>query len=601
MILDLANELCESSPTAWWELHASIIGKDRAAGYITAPNLIANKMQAEYDEIWDQCLEDGIGCRIVGLKGRQQGSSTKGVGTIYWMGRSRNCKTIIVGDEYEKSIKNLVAMFDTYAETDRFEWSNTYNRPSKTFSNGSILETDTANDARAGASGTFQAAMLTEVAHWPETGKISAKATFAALLSCVPDLPGTYVLVESTPNGIGGAYYDTYQNAISLEQYRKCKAEGIPFPKKWNGFFKVFYPWWQHPEYQRAVTSAERQEILDTLTDKERELMDYAREAMTVERLAWRRWKIASPAFNGDEDRFEKEYPYSETSGFLTSGRRAFHLKSIQTMRKHTKEPKFGTFDWADPSETRVIFRPCEEDDAIVKIWEQPMPGYAYWLPVDPAEGAAQTIGEDTDNHVPGVMREGFLGADGQWYPPALVARLADCFHEKRDDAIACRWDIDVLALNIRKLNAYYGGCPVVPEMNKDRGLCEWLKTAGVQVYERTHRNRVDETETKMLGWKTDTSSRPFLTDLLKSAIRKFDEVGGGIMIWDKLVLDELDTCIIDEKGKIVGMPGKHDDSMMCLGIGLATKASAQTLHAQINRARASYDSPETTDTTFGL
>ena len=87
MILNLQNELCETSPTAWWELHASIIGKDRAAGYITATNrekpLIANKMQREYDEIWEQCLEDGIPCRIVGLKGRQQGSSTKGVATLY--------------------------------------------------------------------------------------------------------------------------------------------------------------------------------------------------------------------------------------------------------------------------------------------------------------------------------------------------------------------------------------------------------------------------------------------------------------------------------------------------------------------------------------
>lgn len=601
MILGLANELCETSPTAWWELHASIIGKDRAAGYITAPNLIANKMQAEYDEIWDQCLEDGIPCRIVGLKGRQQGSSTKGVGMLYWLSRSRNCKSIIVGDEYDKSIKNLVAMFDTYAETDRFPWDSTYNRPSKTFSNGSILETDTANDARAGASGTYQGGMLTEVAHWPETGKISAKATFAALLSCVPDLPGTYVLVESTPNGIGGAYYDTYQNAISLAQYRECKAKGIPFPKKWNGFFKVFYPWWEHPEYQRAVTPAERQEILDTLTDKERELMDYAKEAMTMERLAWRRWKIASPAFNSDEDRFEKEYPYSETSGFLTSGRRAFHLKSIQTMRKHCKEPTFGTFDWADPGETRVIFRPCEEDEAIVKIWEHPKPGYKYWFPVDPAEGSAQTIGEDTDNHAPCMMRDGFLGEDGLWYPPAMVARLADCFHEKRDEAIACRWDIDVLADNIRKLYAYYGGCPVVPEMNKDRGLCERLDGEGVQVYRRMQRNRVEQTETPMLGWRTDEANRRFLTDLLKSSIRKFDEVGAGVMIWDKLVLDELDTCIIDEKGKLVAMPGKHDDTMMAIGIGLATRAVAQTLQAQYNRRpSSSYDSPPA-DSTYSL
>ena len=574
MILSLENELVRESPSAWWELHSSIMGKDRAAGPITAPNLIANQMQAEYVAIWKQCCADGIPCRIVGLKGRQQGSSTIGVAILYWIARSRNSRTMIVGDEYEKSVKNLKAMFDYYALSDRFDWGNSYNPSSGVFSHGSLFETDTANDPRAGASGTIQAALLTEVAHWKETGKISAKQTFGAFFECVPNLPETFILVESTPKGASGAYFDTYQKAISLAEYRRRMDAGEPMPTWWNGFFKVFYAWWQHPEYTRQADAAMAAEIMGSLTDNEQELLSED-PSIDVHRLYWRRTKIATPAFNGDEEKFEQEYPRNERSGFLTSGRRAFPMKAIQQMRKLVKEPHYGTLEWSNPQRTKAVFRPTSEDEAMVKVWEMPRPGYGYWFPLDPAKGASQTVGADPDNHAPGVLRQGNFDG-GTWEPPMLVARLANCFEEKRQKKISCRWAMDVLADFTARLAAYYGNCQVVPEVNQDSGLTQQLHNMGVDVYVRTEFNRLEQKTTNQIGWRTDEANRRFCLEMLATAIRKHDQQGEGVLIQDPLVLDELDTCIINQTGKVEAMSGSHDDTVLMIGIGLATSGVAK-------------------------
>src|SRR5690606_27776411 len=111
----------------------------------------------------------------------------------------------------------------------------------KIFANGSELMTETANDPRAGASGTFQALVCTEVAHWPNTGIRSAQKTLAAVMSCVPNKPDTLIILESTANGMQGAYYDTYQKAVTFEEFKAGK--------RGNGFIKIFYAWWEHPEY----------------------------------------------------------------------------------------------------------------------------------------------------------------------------------------------------------------------------------------------------------------------------------------------------------------------------------------------------------------
>jgi hypothetical protein len=571
-----AQSIWRNSPGAWFEAFGYVYDKQRnlrssETALRKEDLLILNRMQQELDEIVAYCAEHGIPCRIVTLKGRQQGSSTWSTAALYHWCRRRRTKACIIGDVYERSVANLLAMFNLFAQHDKFPWGSTYRAPSRTFSNGSQLTTETANANRAGASGTLQAVLCTEVAHWLETPGISAKSVFAALLSCVPNDPDTLVIVESTPNGVGGVYYDTYKKAITFEELKAGHR-----PHDWNGFISVFYPWHEHKEYQLTVTEAEEAEIMDTLSTREEELVEEFAH-IRGGRLKWRRMKINSPDFNGDEERFEQEYPSDPERCFLLSGRRSFPLLPLQQMLKRAeREGQAGNYprklQWADPAETVAAMSPCSDEDAWIKIWEEPKPGYRYSISCDPATGEAS--GNDPDNHGFGVWRQGFYEPNGRWHAPKLVARLTDFLAEKRLGHVKayCQWDIALCEQRIAMASAYYGWCPIVVEMNLDRGLINLLRLRSrVNLYRRVKFNRVDQTPTEEYGWETTTKTRGPIIETLKHAIRTWQKEGGGVDILDVPTLKEMMTMVIDKKGKELAMSGHHDDQVLQCAIGLQT------------------------------
>ena len=184
--------VCTRGVVGWMETNGIILDKERKM--IRPPDIHCNILQCQIDEIINWC-ETRIPCRIVGLKARQVGLSTFSIGAAYHACRKRATNFMLIGDEYEKSVKNLREMFDRYAEHDSFGWGSAYHRPSGKFDNGSAIVTETANDNRAGASGTYQFVVATEVAHWKETANLSAAKVFQAFMACVPDAPGTVAIV----------------------------------------------------------------------------------------------------------------------------------------------------------------------------------------------------------------------------------------------------------------------------------------------------------------------------------------------------------------------------------------------------------------------
>lgn len=585
----LESQLVRDDLRTWFEMHGCILDKKRKA--TRAPDLKCNQLQDELGEIIRVCRRDRIPCRVVTLKGRQQGSSTISVAAAVHELRRRSAKCCIIGDQFEKSVKNLVTMFHDYCAEDKFAWGNKFTPKAMggAFSHGSLLGVETANDPRAGASGTIQVLIATEVAHWPETTVISARAVFAALLNCVPEEPDTIVIVESTPNGAGGVYYDTYAGAMTLAEYLERKASGRPMPENWNGYFKVSYFWWQHPEYDLPVSAEQEAEILATLSDRELEFREELN--LPVSRLAWRRKVLKSPRFNGDEEKFEEEYPGDEVRCFLLSGRRAFPLVMVQKLKKEARlgEPvRHCVLQWTHEGQKIAGHRLCSEDDAMLRVWELPRPGFRYLLPVDPMTGASQTTGADPDNHGAGVIRCGYF-REGAWHPPMLVARLADVYAEKRDKRIraVCRWDIDVLERQVAMLSCWYGRATIVPEMNMDRGLVELLKVrGGMNIYLRRAFNRVRQKEEEMLGWMTTAATRGPIIENLKRAVRMQGEPGEGIVVKDMAVIGELETMVVMANGKEEAMGGCKDDNVMMLAIGMANLDCARVMPYPARRGR---------------
>lgn len=473
-----------------------------------------------------------------------------------------------MGDEYEKSVKNLKAMFDTYDKEDEFDWGNTYRAPSKEFSHGSSLATETANDPRAGASGTYQFVVATEVAHWPDTGVRSAAKTLAAILSCVPNRPNTVIIIDSTPNGASGAFYDTYQGAVTFEDFKNGH--------RGNGYVRIFFPWHRAEDYLCELTTSEKDEVRRTLTQVEQEMIE--KFGIDEERIEFRRRTIASPAFNGDEKLFDQEFVPDDVNCFMSSGRKKFDMAAVTAMIKRAEkiEPMTGILEGAFGG---MVFRRVTrgEGDAWMWIWEMPKDGCKYLVSADPMTGVSQTGGKNPDCHAVLVLRAGYYDLTGKYIIPRLVARV---FPE-------CRVDLDLLADFCLKVCCYYGNCKFVPEANNSGiALIEALKNEpSMDIYRREQFNLRESKMTEMLGWQTKDGAGREGTRSICLANLSADIRQQNIDIPCLHTLAECQTFIVDDTGKAVASSGKHDDDVLALSIGITTIEGATTYRVQ-QRAR---------------
>lgn len=561
---DLIN-CARASGGAWFELFGRIKMKSGAIG---RPSM--NLYQKDINEVHQYCRDNELPCRIIGLKPRQKGSSTFFSSLLYSDVRrpitgEAEVSACVMGGQYSQ-VDNLWQILSRYEAHDSFEWGNQLklNAIEGNCSNGGRIVKETAKDFDAARSGTFQWLLTTETARWRDEGVANAHKVLQGAMACVPDLPGTVIVLESTANGSSGAYYDFWQKAVTLEEFK----EG----KQGNGFVKVFRAWFEFPDSRLPITAAQFQEIEKSLTPDEKELIkEYGCD---TPQIAWRRNKIAGEC-GGDADLFEQEYPRSPETAFLLSGRKRFNRIGIDWQKRLLLQhpPERGTIEYiSDGGADKTAWRSTEDpSEAEFDRWEVPIPGKKYLIAVDTMTGSSQAMGLDPDCHSVLCLRKGYFDARG-WHPTRIVARLFS----------PCRWDIDVLEHAVYRLAHYYGRCIIVPEINNDRGLIELLKLRrSAKIYRRRTTNRKTGKVTDAYGWQTNVQTRKNIEDAVAKAIREWDVDGEGIEVLCPSVIKELETFIVNESGRGEAADGAHDDDVISLGIGLCT-IDAATTYAEV-------------------
>lgn len=230
----------------------------------------------------------------------------------------------------------------------------------------------TAGDRNAGRGLTVQNLHCSELARWPGNPADILAGLRAALA------PGAEVILESTPQGVGGCFYEEWQNARA------------------TGMVQHFFPWWLDGRYVGQGAEA------DSLTDEERELL--AREGLSLEQIGFRRQVRAS--FRGLA---RQEYAEDAESCFLASGDSVFELAPIE--ERMTVAP------------VAAMKRRNEE----MEIWLPPIAGKQYLVAVDPAGGgcdgdysAVQVIDLET-----GLQCAEFAGHVGGLELARLVVEIA--------------------------------------------------------------------------------------------------------------------------------------------------------------------------------
>jgi hypothetical protein len=555
----------KTDPAVWFELGAAIALK---SGAIVEPGQArTNIYQQRIAEVIVWCIDHDLPIRILGLKPRQKGSSTFFTACCYWALSRMRARGCIIGGAHSQG-DNLFKMLKLYAAKDPVlapkNKCRVVDRRAR-WANGSECTQETAANPEAGRSATLQVLIATEVARWALEGVANAADVLAGLLKCVPNLPGTLVGLESTAAGAAGDFYERWQTAIDFETLKAGR----------EGFVKVFAAWF---EFADSVRDPKKEgiESYDDLTEKER---DYAqRFTLTLEQCAWMRWAVRDEC-SGDWDKFCEDYPFDPESAFLTSGRRRFNVGMIRRMKERAKqyEPALGVITEIGDGE-RYVWTPSETGECQVLRWEEPRGGMRYVLVCDLMTGESEVVGEDPDSHAVAVWRAGMWTAEG-WRPPKLVAQLVDNWEEwlKRKQ-YKLWWDIDVLERKVWDLAQYYGSCRIVVETNKDRGLQQLLLLRnGVRLFHRKDFNRRDQREVEIPGFNTTPNSREAAVEALARWIREQGRDGEGVEIYSPIVLSELESFIVNQKGKSEAMSGKHDDCVLMAAMAAATIETATT------------------------
>ena len=192
-----------------------------------------------------------------------------------------------------------------------------------------------AGEHNAGRGMTAQNLHCSELARWPGDPAETLAGLRAALA------PNAEQVLESTPDGIGGCFYDEWQSAAE------------------TGTVRHFFPWWMERCYRaRSVADS-------SLSEEERELM--GRHHLSLAQIGFRR-KIRAE-FRGLA---RQEFAEDPESCFRSSGECVFELEAVEKRLESAPAP--------------VASRRNGE----LEIWLPPLSGKQYLVAVDPAGGGTE-------------------------------------------------------------------------------------------------------------------------------------------------------------------------------------------------------------------
>ena len=557
---EILRAACKYDEGAWMEQFGKILYKD---GRVESPELNYLQEQVVNAIIW--CRENGYPCRIIILKPRQKGASTVTTACLYHMLQRRHANGLIIGGEFSQT-DNLWKITRRYSDYDKMDWGQKAPRITNDkgeFGNGSTLEKETAQDSEAARSGTYHFILATEIGRWKDTPSRNSSDILTGVLACMPDLVDTVAVLESTAQGPSGVFYDRWNGADDWEHVSTLQKG------EWNGrWIRIFAPWYAFHDSCDALTSQQAEEVRRTLTATEKDLManyhcigaDGHRYTITYGHISWRR-KILHGECDGDETKFDREFPTTPQHAFKASARTRFSREGLEWQKARASgiQVEYGSLELSQSGKL-VNFMHSDPEVAIYHVFEKPRDGYHYLISADLMTGESQVGGKDPDAHAVLVWRKGFFDRERGWQPPAVAARIVP----------ECRWDIDILAEWAWRLAIYYGKCLLVPEINCDRGFVELIRAKGdIPIYQREIFNHVNQKRSKSFGWHTSSSTRLQIEETLARAIRTYDEDGGGVYLNCLHLIKECETFCINDRGRAEALKGSHDDDVLSAGIGL--------------------------------
>jgi hypothetical protein len=466
------------------------------------------------DEIERQ-YNNGDPVRILVLKARQLGISTAAEGVLFhWSFLHGGTNGLVVGREADAT-EDLFLKTKMYWETWPFRglYSLKYQtrRQLHWIETRSNLRVATAKNIGTGRGSTLHAVHLTECAFYddPET-------LMTGLNQAVPQEHGTIVILESTANGTGNWWHDTWRAA----------EEGD------SDYIPLFFPWYKHYEYQRPTTLS----TLIELTPDERQIMQLG---ASFENIEWYRWALYNKVTPGDEQALHQEYPSTPEDAFISTGQRIFphdkltlSFKEERGHRGYLNQNEHGKVEFVHDSSGNVtIFRAPRRGDTRSD---------RYFIAGDPS----MTIEGD-----PACMQV----INRQTYEQVAV------WHGRIDPV--------TFGSEMILLGRFYNDCMLCPEVEGGgQSTVAVLLTKGYpSIWQHRWADKSPGKVAVSYGWSTNFNRKSWAIGVLKRRI-----IDQSITIHDRKTYNQLDDYVVRNDGTW-GNSGTngHDDAVMALAIGI--------------------------------
>ena len=465
--------------------------------------------------------------RLIILKARQMGVSTLVEAITFATSMVRpHSRSLIVSHDLDSS-RHLLDMTRRYWETSWIAERGIYT-PKNLSGNllswhepDTAIRVTTAKNLAGGRSHTIHNLHASEVAFWEHAGEL-----MDGLNQAIPRAPLTFQFLESTANGFGNYFKQTWDAAVAGD----------------NSYLPIFEPWWRHGMYTADHIGighlADRP--LTNLSDEEKRLARaFARIGLddrdVRSKLLWRR-EILNTECKGDIDIFHQEYPATPEEAFVSTGRNVFNPKHLMA----AYEPMDGERGQLFEKSGRVEFVPDRDGD--LTIFRHPRPSGWYMVGADAAKQAK-----------------------GDFAAAEVQDRIT------WEQVAEFRADIDpnTFADQIMLLGRYYNDAMLIPETNMSGHsvVAEIVRSRYPNVYVHQSDHKVRGQMAGEYGFNTNERTKPEAVGHVKRALLEKFNGAHGMTIHSRVLYKEMAGYIFTDTGKYQNSSSEeeadHDDTTM--------------------------------------
>ena len=220
---------------------------------------------------------------------------------------------------------------------------------------GCEIQVGSAEEPDAIRSFDLAMAHMTEIAFWANTQTKSGEDLVQSLYATIPDVPGTFVMMESTAKGIGDFFHEQWLAATAgSSQYRP-----------------IFVPWFEIEMYTMKVNDYEK--FVNSFGEYE---WWQWKQGATLEGINWYRTYKRAKSYS--DFSMKSEYPTTAEESFQSSAGTYFRENIIEQARATCEEPiwkgdiRGNSFTGPNALLGITLFEKDTGGSEILQIWQFP-------------------------------------------------------------------------------------------------------------------------------------------------------------------------------------------------------------------------------------